>query len=150
MKEILERTIRDRVKTYNNLFTVNLDVDVCVDELGLYSFVYDCEPEDADKYFMNDCLREISGMLQLANCLQTKDNSDEMQKLRSALHETLAVNKELANSVYVLEKQYSIVLEERDDARWEVCELSSNGSIDDAVRISAKRGWSVNNPKGSV
>ena len=30
---------------------------------------------------------------------------------------------------------------ERDDARWEVCELSSNGSIDDATRISVERGW---------
>jgi len=30
---------------------------------------------------------------------------------------------------------------ERNEARWEVCELSSNGSIDDATRISVERGW---------
>ncbi len=30
---------------------------------------------------------------------------------------------------------------ERDEARWEVCELSSNGSIDDATRIFVERGW---------
>ena len=30
---------------------------------------------------------------------------------------------------------------ERDDARWEVCELSSNGSIDDATREMNSRGW---------
>ena len=34
------------------------------------------------------------------------------------------------------------LIAERDNARWEVCELSSNGSIDDAMRISVERGWS--------
>lgn len=34
------------------------------------------------------------------------------------------------------------LIAERDDLRLEVCELSSNGSIDDAIRISVERGWS--------
>ena len=68
--------------------------------------------------------------------------AEMLKKLRSALREAVAKNVELANSVHVLEKQYGVVLEERDNARWEVCELSSNGSIDDATRISVERGWS--------
>jgi hypothetical protein len=31
---------------------------------------------------------------------------------------------------------------ERDEARWEVCELSGNGSIDSAMREAEQRGWS--------
>ena len=31
---------------------------------------------------------------------------------------------------------------ERDNARWEVCELSGNGSIDSAMREAEQRGWS--------
>ena len=31
--------------------------------------------------------------------------------------------------------------EELDDLRWEVCELSSNGSIDDSMRVAKERGW---------
>jgi hypothetical protein len=30
---------------------------------------------------------------------------------------------------------------ERDEARWEVCELSGNGSIDSAMREAEQRGW---------
>jgi len=33
------------------------------------------------------------------------------------------------------------LLKERDDARWEVCELSGNGSIDSATRVAEERGW---------
>jgi hypothetical protein len=70
MQQILERTIRDRVKRYNNIFTGNLDAEVCVDEHGMYYFVYDCEPEEDDKDFLNNCLQQISGMIQLANNLK--------------------------------------------------------------------------------
>lgn len=34
------------------------------------------------------------------------------------------------------------LIAERDEARWEVCELSSNGSVDDSMRVSVERGWS--------
>ena len=33
---------------------------------------------------------------------------------------------------------------ERDSARWEVCELSGNGSIDSAMRVAEERGWIPN------
>ncbi len=32
---------------------------------------------------------------------------------------------------------------ERDDARWQVCELSGNGSIDSTLREAAARGWNL-------
>jgi hypothetical protein len=32
---------------------------------------------------------------------------------------------------------------ERDSARWEVCELSGNGSIDSAMRVAEERGWNL-------
>lgn len=32
---------------------------------------------------------------------------------------------------------------ERDSARWEVCELSGNGSIDSASRVAKERGWDL-------
>jgi chromosome segregation ATPase len=32
---------------------------------------------------------------------------------------------------------------ERDSARWEVCELSGNGSIDSASRVAEERGWDL-------
>jgi len=32
---------------------------------------------------------------------------------------------------------------ERDSARWEVCELSGNGSIDSAIRVAKERGWNL-------
>lgn len=67
--------------------------------------------------------------------------AETLKKLRSVLLEVIAENVELANSVHVLEKQYGIVLEERDSARWEVCELASNGSIDGAKREAESRGW---------
>ena len=35
------------------------------------------------------------------------------------------------------------LLKERDSARWEVCELSGNGSIDSAMRVAEERGWNV-------
>ena len=35
------------------------------------------------------------------------------------------------------------LIEERDSARWEVCELSGNGSIDSASRVAEERGWDL-------
>lgn len=35
------------------------------------------------------------------------------------------------------------LIEERDSARWEVCELSGNGSIDSASRVAEERGWDI-------
>jgi hypothetical protein len=35
------------------------------------------------------------------------------------------------------------LIEERDSARWEVCELSGNGSIDSASRVADERGWNL-------
>jgi hypothetical protein len=37
------------------------------------------------------------------------------------------------------------LLKERDSARWEVCELSGNGSIDSAMRVAEERGWNLTN-----
>lgn len=33
------------------------------------------------------------------------------------------------------------LIAERDEARMEVCDLSSNGSIDDSMRVCVERGW---------
>jgi hypothetical protein len=41
----------------------------------------------------------------------------------------------------VVRGQLEILIKQRDDARIEVCELSSNGSIDDAARHARIRGW---------
>jgi hypothetical protein len=41
----------------------------------------------------------------------------------------------------VVQEQLEALIEERDNARIEVCELSSNGSIDDAARHARIRGW---------
>jgi hypothetical protein len=35
------------------------------------------------------------------------------------------------------------LIEERNSARWEVCELTSNGSIDSASRVAEERGWDL-------
>jgi hypothetical protein len=35
------------------------------------------------------------------------------------------------------------LIEERNSARWEVCELSGNGSIDSASRVAEERGWDL-------
>jgi hypothetical protein len=35
------------------------------------------------------------------------------------------------------------LIEERNSARWEVCELSGNGSIDSASRVAIERGWDL-------
>jgi len=35
------------------------------------------------------------------------------------------------------------LLAELNSARWEVCELSGNGSIDSAMRVAEERGWIV-------
>jgi uncharacterized coiled-coil DUF342 family protein len=35
------------------------------------------------------------------------------------------------------------LVKERDSARWEVCELSGNGSIDSAMRVAEERGWNL-------
>ena len=38
-------------------------------------------------------------------------------------------------------RRLEALIKERDNARIEVCELSSNGSIDDAARHARIRGW---------
>ena len=40
-----------------------------------------------------------------------------------------------------LRQENATLTAERDDARWEVCELSGNGSIDSAMREAEQRGW---------
>ena len=40
-------------------------------------------------------------------------------------------------------KEIARLKEERDSARWEVCELSGNGSIDSASRVAEERGWDL-------
>jgi hypothetical protein len=34
--------------------------------------------------------------------------------------------------------------DERDDARWEVCELSRNDSMESASEVAIERGWNIN------
>ena len=73
----------------------------------------------------------------------TKDElleaANEIVDLRAAFNDAL-----LKYSVLLAkyENETNALIAERDDLRLEVCELSSNGSIDDAIRISVERGWS--------
>ena len=100
-----------------------------------------------EKYSIDGLIAYFEMVVKVTGFTNPEENSYEyhaaemLKKLRSALREAVAENVELANSVYVLEKQYGVVLEERDNARWEVCELSSNGSIDGANREAESRGW---------
>ena len=48
----------------------------------------------------------------------------------------------LNETIRSLNNQLVDALRERDEARWEVCELSGNGSIDSAMREAEQRGWS--------
>jgi hypothetical protein len=73
----------------------------------------------------------------------TKDElleaANEIVDLRAAFSDAL-----LKYSVLLAkyENETNALIAERNDLRLEVCELSSNGSIDDAIRISVERGWS--------
>jgi hypothetical protein len=40
-------------------------------------------------------------------------------------------------------REIETLIEERNSARWEVCELSGNGSIDSASRVAEERGWDL-------
>lgn len=63
-----------------------------------------------------------------------RDAADEIERLREALR----IEQEEVAACCIDRKETQ---RERDEARWEVCELSSNGSIDDATRIYVERGW---------
>ena len=73
----------------------------------------------------------------------TKDElleaANEIVDLRAAFSDAM-----LKYSVLLAkyENETNALIAERNDLRSEVCELSSNGSIDDAIRISVERGWS--------
>ena len=43
-----------------------------------------------------------------------------------------------------LRKEIQRLREERDEARWEVCELSRNDSMESASEVAIERGWNIN------
>ena len=85
---------------------------------------------------------DIAYRLTTSNSI-TKDElleaANEIVDLRAAFNDAL-----LKYSVLLAkyENETNALIAERNDLRLEVCELSSNGSIDDAIRISVERGWS--------
>ena len=60
--------------------------------------------------------------------------ADEIELLRIGVAEALRERDEANATIGTLRA-------ERDEARWEVCELSGNGSIDSATREAISRGW---------
>ena len=75
--------------------------------------------------------------IQLLRKAGFSDLESALAAINSMSDEIRSLHTELEN----LERQYGFAMAERDEARWEVCELSSNGSIDGATRISVERGW---------
>ena len=73
----------------------------------------------------------------------TKDElleaANEIVDLRAAFSDAILMYSVLLAKY---ENETNALIAERNDLRLEVCELSSNGSIDDAIRISVERGWS--------
>lgn len=62
-----------------------------------------------------------------------------MTPMSKTIH-TLLVEQKKMYEMY--EERIRQLVSERDAARWEVCELSGNGSIDSAMREAEQRGWS--------
>jgi hypothetical protein len=82
---------------------------------------------DEEREYLNETIRNLNN--QLVDALRERD---EMQgELRKAETECS-----------MLRVECGVIAAERDDARWEVCELSGNGSIDSAMREAEQRGWS--------
>jgi len=63
-----------------------------------------------------------------------KQMQESQEKMRHMILELESENDNLA-------RDYALVVSQRDEARHEVCELSSNGSIDGANREAESRGW---------
>ena len=51
--------------------------------------------------------------------------------------------KQSSHAIVILDKAVDDLVKERDSARWEVCELLGNGSIDSAMRVAEERGWNL-------
>jgi hypothetical protein len=62
------------------------------------------------------------------------DAANLIEELSAYKEESRIINGDVADYIEKL-------IQERDDARWEVCELSSNGSVDGANRVADERGW---------
>ena len=71
---------------------------------------------------------------------------EQIEHLNRASVEIAVLDKAVDNLIKEREdafKQIDALISERDSARWEVCELSGNGSIDSAVRVAEERGWNL-------
>ena len=69
---------------------------------------------------------------------------EHLHMLRNAAREIELLRTQLAAKTDELDLTINDLQEvavERDSARWEVCELSGNGSIDSAKREAEMRGW---------
>ena len=81
--------------------------------------------------------------------LRNQELQIKLNQLEAAVQELLAKNSELANSVYVLEKQYGVVLEQRDEARRLACEneaahngmMFDNPKYSDPIAVMREHGW---------
>jgi hypothetical protein len=88
-------------------------------------------------------------------CERNKIAADTIERLRSFWKQEENTADFLRRDVDVAEQYISrlcseieTLKKERDEARWEVCELSGNGSIDSATREAISRGWDFNNENG--
>ena len=69
--------------------------------------------------------------------------NDEAKELRETVNDLTAWSEGVEDDNDTLRKEIARLKEERDSARWEVCELSGNGSIDSASRVADERGWDL-------
>jgi len=67
----------------------------------------------------------------------------QLEILTAALEKRDAELERCGQLIFDLKKKIQQLVEERDSARWEVCELSGNGSIDSAMRVAEERGWNL-------
>ena len=59
----------DRMRLYNSLYTGELVVEIRTNDDGTFWFVYDCQPDIEDGLYLDNCIFQIKGMMQLANIM---------------------------------------------------------------------------------
>ena len=64
--------------------------------------------------------------------------------LAKSLRERDEALERCGQMIFDLQKEIKSLRVERDDARWEVCELSRNDSMESASEVAIERGWNIN------
>jgi hypothetical protein len=81
---------------------------------------------DEEREYLNEMIRSLNN--RLVDALRERDKAQrEVARL---------LDVETGHRIAIAN-----LTAERDEARWQVCELSGNGSIDSATREAEQRGW---------